>query len=97
MDKAFAVQGLPVQFIKQGKYIVAYSSALDISTAGKNLSEAKKRFTEIVKIFFEELMEAGTAHDVLSELGWTRQSKTSNWLPPRIHTQSVDVRIPVVA
>jgi hypothetical protein len=97
MNKGFAVQGLSVQFMKQGKYVVAYSPALDLSTAGKNVPEAKKRFSEIVKIFFDELMEAGTTHDVLSELGWTQQNKSSNWLPPQIRTKSVDVKIPVVA
>lgn len=97
MNKEFAVQGLPVQFMKQGKYVVAYSPALDLSTAGKTVPEAKKRFSEIVKIFFEELMESGTTYDVLSELGWTRENKNSNWLPPQISTKSVDVKIPVVA
>ena len=97
MNKGFSVQGLPVQFMKQGKYVVAYSPALDLSSAGKNLTEAKKRFSEIVKIFFDELIEAGTTHDVLTELGWTRQNKGSNWLPPQISTKSVDVKIPVPA
>ena len=97
MSKGFSIQGLPVQFIKQGKSVVAYSPALDLSTAGKNLSEARKRFSEIVKIFFDELIEAGTTQDVLTELGWTRQSKKSNWLPPQISTKSVDVKIPVAA
>lgn len=71
---------LPVSFLKEGKYFVAYTPALDISTSGKTFEEAKKRFGEVVVIFFEELLQKGTLDKVLTELGWRKVQKT--WSPP---------------
>ena len=51
----YVLTNLPVQIFKQGKTYVAYTPVLDISTVGKNQTEAKKRFIELVDIFFEEL------------------------------------------
>ncbi len=97
MNGEFIVQALPVQITKQGKYFVAYSPVLDLSTSGKSFSEAQKRFVELVGVFFGELMEAGTMHDVLTELGWSRQTTDTPWQPPHVETESIDVRIPVGA
>ena len=88
---------LPVQIVKQGKYFVVYSPALDITTSGKTLSEVRKRFNEIVGIFFNELIEAGTLHDVLTELGWSQRSVNTAWQPPKTQSNSFDVKIPVMA
>jgi hypothetical protein len=79
---------------------VAYTPALDISTSGKSMAEVKRRFTELVGIFFEELAEAGTTEDVLLELGWTKQGRAqslANWRPPVIKNENLAVRIPVSA
>lgn len=85
---------LQVNFIKQGKKFVAYSPALDLSTSGKNLSEAQKRFQEIVEIFFQELIEYGTLEEVLTDLGWHKLEK--KWNPPQVISQkSFDVSVPV--
>jgi hypothetical protein len=92
---------LTVNISKQGSHFVAYSPALDISTSGKNEVEAKKRFEELVEIFFEELKERGTTEEVLTELGWHKgqpaapSHAASQWLPPR--TTEVEVRVPVLA
>jgi predicted RNase H-like HicB family nuclease len=51
---------LPVSFLKEGNKFVAYTPVLDISTSGKTFKEAQKRFSELVEIFFEELIEMGT-------------------------------------
>lgn len=56
---------LPVSILKEGKYFIAYSPALDLSTSAKSFEEAKKRFEEVVPIFFEELLEKGTVEEVL--------------------------------
>ena len=71
---------LSVSILRQGKSFVAYSPALDISTCGKTETEAKKRFHELVQIFFEELAEAGTTEKVLGDLGWTK--KKQEWKSP---------------
>ncbi len=84
---------LPVQIIKQNKRFVAYTPALDISTSGKTEKEAQARFVEMAEIFFEEIIEAGTASDVLSELGWKIAQK--KWTPPQIiSSQPVGFCIP---
>jgi len=51
---------LPVFILKEGRRFIAYSPALDLSTSGKTYSEVKKRFAEIVDIFFEELDKKGS-------------------------------------
>ena len=92
---------LTVNIAQQGSRFLAYSPALDISTSGKDEAEAKKRFEELVDIFFEELQESGMTDEVLTELGWHKSQTTSSahikpqWVPPR--TTEVKVNIPVLA
>lgn len=73
---------LPVTIFKEGESYVAYSPALDLSTCASTYKKAQSRFSEIVEIFFEELLEMGTLDVVLKDLGW-RKIK-SNWQPPVI-------------
>ena len=87
---------LPVQITKQNKRFVAYTPALDLSTSGKSAKEAKERFIELANIFLEEIVEAGTVSDVLSELGWNKVQR--KWDPPRIiSSQSIGLQIPAFA
>ncbi|MDO8659196.1 MAG: hypothetical protein Q7K54_01210 [Candidatus Parcubacteria bacterium] len=87
---------LPVLITKQNKRFVAFTPALDVSTSGKSIKEAKKRFVELANVFLEEIFEAKTADDVLSELGWKKVQK--KWNPPEIiSSQSIGLRIPVFA
>ncbi|MCK9577966.1 type II toxin-antitoxin system HicB family antitoxin [bacterium] len=71
MKKNFDIK-LNVSVLKEGDKYIAYSPALDISTCGKNIKEAKKRFSELVEIFFEETEKNGTTMEVLEGLGWKR-------------------------
>jgi len=73
---------LPVFVTKQGKRFVAYTPALDIATSGKSEKDVRNKFVELANIFFEEITEAGTANDVLTELGWKRVEK--RWTPPKV-------------
>jgi hypothetical protein len=77
---------LQVIFIKEGESIIAFSPALDISTCANSFDKARKRFEELVGIFFEELDKKGTAEEVLTSLGWTQVSKREkhSWIPPYI-------------
>lgn len=87
---------VPVIITKQGRRFVAYTPVLDISTSGKTEKEVKGRFEELVGIFFEEIIQAGTTHDVLSELGWRKEQK--KWMPPKlISTKSIGLRLPALA
>ena len=87
---------LPVAFLREGEYFIAYSPALDLSTSGKSFAQAKKRFSEVVEIFFEELLEKGTLEEVLSELGWRKVKR--EWVPPTLVAQEVEsFRVPLQA
>jgi predicted RNase H-like HicB family nuclease len=84
---------LPVSFLREGKKYVAYTPALDLSTSGRTYKEAKRRFSEIVNIFFEELVKKDTLEEVLRDLGWKRVQ--SKWSPPVIISQELQsVRVP---
>ena len=84
---------LPVSFLREGKKYIAYTPTLDLSTSGKSYKETKKRFEEIVNIFFEELTKKGTLEDALSDLGWRRVQ--SKWNPPVIISQEFQtIRVP---
>lgn len=88
---------LTVSFFRQGKQVVAFSPALDLSTVGKSEKEARRRFEDIVDIFLEELVEAGTLEKVLRGLGWQKKPE-KQWEPPKVISQeSIGVRLPVAA
>ena len=56
----------------------------------------KKKFVELAGIFLEEIHEAGTEKEVLTELGWKKTEK--RWTPPEVvSATSVDFRIPALA
>jgi len=87
---------LSVSIFREGKYFVAYSPALDLSTAGKTFEESKKRFNEVVQIFFEEISKKGKLEETLSNLGWQKIKK--QWSPPPFvsHIQEkIKIAIPV--
>jgi hypothetical protein len=79
---------LQVSFIKEGNKFIAHSPALDISTSGDSLDQAKKRFEELSAYFLEECVKMGTLEDVLVGLGWHKkdnnQTTNENWVPPTI-------------
>ena len=92
---SFTIQ-LPVSIFREGAYFIAYTPALDISTAGKTYSEVKERFNEAVEIFFEETAKKGTLLEILQELGWTKVKK--QWHPPVVishESQEVRIAVPV--
>jgi len=85
---------LPVSILKENKSFVAYTPALDLSTSGQSYAEVKKRFEEIVSIFFEELVKKGTLEEVLRELGWKKIS--AGWRPPVVIAHNLETfQVPV--
>ncbi|KKT93775.1 MAG: hypothetical protein UW94_C0004G0060 [Parcubacteria group bacterium GW2011_GWA2_45_14] len=71
---------IPVSIFKEDKVFVAYTPALDVSTCADTLAEVKKRFAELVGIFFEELERKGTINEVLESMGWKKVK--SSWSAP---------------
>lgn len=78
---------LPVSFLKEGNKYIAYTPALDLSTSGRSYQQAKKRFEELVNIFFEDIIESGTVEEVLTNLGWQKSQK--DWMPPVVISQEL--------
>jgi predicted RNase H-like HicB family nuclease len=73
---------IPVLIFQEGRKVVAYSPAIDLSTFGNTEAQARKRFAEAAEMFFEEIAEMGTLENVLLECGWRKASKKSQWSPP---------------
>lgn len=83
---------LPVTIFQEDGSFVAYTPALDLSTAAPTEAEAKRMFGEAVHAFFEELTEAGTLFTVLQELGWTIDQ--GHPTPPKvIEHRMMDIRV----
>ncbi len=90
MDQKLTVKidQLPVLVMKELGYFVAFSPVLDIATQGDTLAEAKRRFGEVVEIFFEETLKSGTLFSVLTMLGW--EQKDNTLLPPVVVERSIE-------
>ena len=73
---------LSVTVFREGKTYVAYSPALDLSTAGKTLAAAQKNFAQAAKLLLRELADRGTVDEVLSDLGWEKTVR--GYAPPAV-------------
>lgn len=76
---------IPVIFLREGKKFIAYTPALDLSTAANSYAKAKERFNEMVELFFEEMIRQNTTKEVLENLGW--QKMNARWEPPVVIAQ----------
>ena len=93
MDKLIKHLNLPVSFLKEADQFVAYTPALDLSTSGITLEDARKNFAEAVELFFDEIIAMGTLEEVLLDLGWKKHEE--NFLPPIVISQGMEsVRVP---
>lgn len=81
MKQVEIVLNIPVSILKEGNKFIAYTPVLDLSTSGKSVKAAKANFSEIVEIFFDELLKKGTMDEVLTNLGWKKIKK--QWAPPK--------------
>lgn len=80
MQKVKFSANIPVSFFKEGKAYIAYCPVLDLSTSASTFEKVKERFSEVVELFFEELVDMGTLDEVLANLGWTKIQR--QWTPP---------------
>lgn len=90
---------LTVAFYREGNKFIAYSPALNLSTCGNSQEQAKRRFEEILEIFFAEVDKMGTLEDVLLECGWKKVGRPlRHWQPPVFVGQAQEeVRLPCPA
>lgn len=87
---------IPVSFFKEGNAYIAYCPVLDLSTSASTFEKVKKRFSEAVEIFFEELVDMGTLDEVLANFGWTKVQR--QWNPPFVVGHDLqNVTIPLSA
>lgn len=86
---------IPVLFFKEGKKVIAYSPAFDLSSCGDTEEQARKRFAEAVSLFIDELTSMGTLGEVLEECGWQKASRRRSWAPPVYKSIEEAVKIPV--
>lgn len=87
---------IPVLFFEEGKKVIAYSPALDLSSCGDSEEQARQRFAEAAMIFLDEIEAMGTLSEILEEYGWHKAPGKDKWLPP-VYKGSTEeaVRIPV--
>lgn len=86
---------LSVQITKQGKRFIAWASSFDLSTSGRTVKEAQHRFEEASQLFVDELIEAGTLEEVLSDLGWKKSQRS--WVPPKVvKEEMMNVTVPAM-
>lgn len=87
MAKIRADFKLSVTFLKEGKQFIAYSPALDLSTCGKTLEEARRRFAEASLLLLQELHRRGSTEEVLTGLGWKKGRES--FTPPLVVGQEI--------
>jgi hypothetical protein len=68
---------LPVLLLKEKRTFVAYTPALDLSASGSTAQKAKQNFATTLRLFLEELTEAGTTEQVFRDMGWSKHE--SRW------------------
>lgn len=85
---------LQVNVFKEGKYYIAYSPALELSTQATDYSKVLERFNEIVEIFFEETSKEGNTQKALLQLGWSnKKGKLISPTPIATIVQNIQVTI----
>lgn len=73
-------------FIRDGKYVVAYCPAFELSSYDTQLESAKSSFDEVMRIFAEETARRSSLETTLLELGWKLKQK------PAPKCQSAELR-----
>lgn len=86
---------IPVIFFREGKKVVAYSPALDLSSCGNTEKQARERFAEAIELFITEIDKMGTVEEVLEECGWRKVPSQHTWSPPIYKSVEKSVKIPV--
>jgi predicted RNase H-like HicB family nuclease len=79
-----------VTVFREGDYMVAYCRALELSSYGRTVDDAKHGFEDAIRIFFDDAEMKGTLERELLSLGWTlRQKPECDYRPPSFGSDSV--------
>lgn len=71
---------LDIVFYKEGKFIVSFCPALQLSAYGKTDAESHLAMREMLEIYFEETARKGSLEKDLIRLGWVLQRQ--QYTPP---------------
>ena len=82
-----------VVFFKEDDKIIAFCPSLDLTTCGKNESEAEKNFKECLKIYLEETIKHGTLEKDLFKHGWKPQPGKLSFIPPEEQFKHIPTHI----
>jgi len=72
------IQAIPVVYFEEGAVIIAHCVALDVSSCGNDLEEARRNIRDAVAGFIETCEEMGTLEEVLKESGFVYQPVAKN-------------------
>ena len=81
---------------QEGKAYVAFFPALDLCTHGDTKEDAIQAGQEAARLFLQELINMGTADQVLSEFGWTKRKGSSDlfpYIPPEMSYRQESISI----
>jgi hypothetical protein len=87
-DKSVEIQ-LGVLIFQEGESYLAYCPALELSTYGDSISDAKDAFEDLIKSYSEDCEKMGTLNKELSAHGWIKQTDDII-IPPKEY----DINIP---
>jgi predicted RNase H-like HicB family nuclease len=68
-----------VEIFREGDWYVGLCPALDVSSFGVTLDEARRSLQEALEAFLEECEVMGTLEEVLEAAGFVRQD--GSWVP----------------
>jgi predicted RNase H-like HicB family nuclease len=81
-----------VVFSEGGAY-VAYCPELDLSSAGRDVDEARAHLKTAVRLFVEEAERMGTLDQVLQEAGYVPDGKGGYISPRLVATESATIAV----
>ena len=81
---------LGVLIFQEGESYLAYCPALELSTYGESVSDAKEAFEDLITSYAEECEKMGTLEKDLTAHGWVLQSASGVVEPPK----EFDIYIP---
>jgi predicted RNase H-like HicB family nuclease len=84
------LEAISVVYFEERSVIIAHCVALDVSSCGNDLEEARRNIRDAVAGFIEACEDMGTLEEVLEESGFLKQGE--NWVPPAlVSTDSFDM------
>jgi predicted RNase H-like HicB family nuclease len=92
MHKTISFTG---EIFKENGMFVAYCPELDLSSCGKDVSEAKKNLLDATRLFMEESLKMGTLKEILDEAGYDTDAKELK--SPLVETEMLKLEVEVGA